>query len=397
MSDFLISYFDKVFNVFKKLKSRQWSNKERSLVQDEIIIIVISGILAYFIVAFTPVPEGRVDIRQYTFEAFKALLPGLDSFVRFFSAIGKFFSNISATLHRILGPFWDAIIFIPSNLIGLLQFIIICLITFLKNIIEILYNFFSMILSPFQFVLNILSSIGNLFNRFISFLMKIPGISHLIRLINLIIHDIVILLSSFFALFTEFGKIFRSFDLRDFILNLKNFKLFNIIGSFFSFILRFFEWLFKVTIGRLLGIFNINLDNFLVNIGYYIGNFFKFFFDHFLNIPKLFEKISLALGKLKVNFRGAEALVNLLIGLLNIIKWILFFPFFLILRFLSFFSFILRSLTLDRITKWWNNLCQQPCGCQEAQYNNLMEKIESLEKLIKDMRENYNNATNTAN
>lgn len=388
MSDFLLSYPDQIFNVFARLKKRQWANKERSLMTDEIIIIVISAVLAYFILAVLPDPKNRVPIGTVTLKNLKDLFPSFGSFLEFFRNIGNFFAKISASLRRIFGPAWDALIYIPKKIYGLLQYMIMCIITLISQLIKFFINFFSIILKPF-------ASLKVLFNGLIDFLYKIPGIKQLIGLIKYIINDIIILLSSLLDLFCQFGKIFKSFDLGKFIASLGNIKIFNLIGQLFHFILDFFGWLFKSTFGRFLSdsiilIFSAMWDG--------IVKFFKYIFVALLNIPKLFAYISEKLGKIHLNFRGAEAIRDLFKGLSNLIKWILLFPFFLVLRFLSFFSYILRLLTLDRIGKWWNNLCQEPGGCHDMGENikDLINKINSMEEELRIMRELLNQ-TSTQN
>lgn len=398
MSDIVISYLNKVFNIFTRLKGRQWANKEKSLVIDEIIIILISGVLAYIIVSLLPAPEKRVPFELITFEKFLSFFPrSFTSIFRFFQAIANFFANISIKLRNILGPFWDIIMFIPSKIIGFAQFIITCLLTFIKNFLELFYNFFSMVFSPFQSFLKIFSSIGNLFNRFISIFLKIPGISHLIRLIGWIIDDIIILLSSFFALFTQLGKILRSFDINKFLLSLKNLRFFNFIGSIFNFIFRFFEWLFRVTIWRLLSIFKLSdfIGKFFLNIGHYIIKFFNFLFVNLLNIPKFLKWLSLKLAKLEIRFPNVAGLRDILIGLFNIMEWIILFPFFLLLKFLGFFSYILRSLTFEGIRNWWNNLCQEPGGCRDMNINvgKLMEQLKDVNDQLDAMKAMLANLT----
>lgn len=390
MSDVLISYLNKVFNIFTRLKNRQWANKEKNLIRDEVIIILVSAFLAYLIVSLLPEPKNYVPIEPITFETFLSLFPRcFTSFFNFLQALGSFFGNISAKFRRILGPVWDIIMFIPSKIIGLLQFMIICIITFLKNILEIFYNIFSIIFSPFKSLMKFFGSIG-------AFLGKIPGFSFIINFFKSIFNGIYNLFANFFSYFVQFGRLFKNFNFQKFLASLKNLKFFNFIGSIFNFIFRFFEWLFRVTIGRLLNIFH--LSGFFVNVFLKIGSFFKYIFVHLLNIPKFFNYISLQLSKLKFRFRGMETIANIIIGFFNLLKWIALFPFFLILRFFTFLSYILRSLNFKDIAYWWNHLCQDSGECGGMNINlekiaNQTQKIDNLENEIKELKELLANIT----
>ncbi|OHT17703.1 hypothetical protein TRFO_01019 [Tritrichomonas foetus] len=396
-----------ISDIMTEYKHRKWANKEKSLMVWEVSVILVSFFIATIIVAILPEPEHKVRIGNN--------LVDLEMLLKFFPQSLKFLLNIFDRLRFLkdaflklkfyldfyLGPLMNIILYIPNKFFGLLHFFLISLAALLTNICVFFADFFNRIgfyLSiPFKFIFDFFNMIGQFIFKLFDIFIHLPGISHLINFISLILHDLIILLTSFFVSFARigefFGRLFGNFSFGKIWLYLKEFK-------FIKFLISIPTWIFDYlshVLGNVLRFFHLygffgNLYGLLLRFCLFVVNILANIFLHLHNIllyiPRFCNWLIIHLKKIEIRFIPVEFLRNFFTFILNVLKWIVLFPVYLIRRFIGFIYFFFSSLTLNGLKNWWDNLCQdQPGGCGdlETKYKNIEAQLRAIRELVELM------------
>ena len=395
-----------ISDIMTEYKHRKWANKEKSLMLWEVSIIFISIFIATIIVAQLPDPRPLVvmgDADLIKLEALLKLLPDWTHF--FFNLIGKigtFFKTLSLKIRSFLGPVWDVIMFIPNKILNFIHFILLCL-------AKLLTSFFTLIFRPLDLISGFFDLMFGKIYQLFRFIINLPGISHLIYLITLILHNLVLLFTSLmlalYRLLEGIEWIFRSLNLDELWLHLKNFKIFNFFIAIPKAIFNFFKMVFgsignffsnllkALHLHNLLSSIFLPIYQFFLTISLWLVSFFAkllaFLHDILIYIPRGINWFVDRIRQLHFRFLPIQFLSDFFTLLLDIIKWIVAFPIFLLRRFVGFIYYFLSSISLQGLKDWWDNLCQdQPGGCGhvDVTLQQLQTELASVKALLEQMQ-----------
>ncbi|OHS95961.1 hypothetical protein TRFO_37901 [Tritrichomonas foetus] len=411
-----------ISSIMIESKQRKWANKNKNLMTWEVSIILLSILIATVIVSILPEPIHHVRIGRQDFISFEAILGIFPNCVHFilsiFTSIGQFFinifNNIKLFLFRLFSYnrfIWNMITFIPIKIGNFLYFLLISFANFLTNICIIISTFFDFvgfyISFPFKYFCIFFNTLGLYIEKLYFFIVNLPGISHLIHLFRIIIHDIIIIFTSLFVGITRFGEFIgyylESFDFNFdiLLLNLRNFRFFKLFVNmlrFPLFVMDGISWcfnMFVISFSRFLKCLHLydglrlilgNFYNIIFKFALYITNIIIWLVLHIhsliIQIPRVCNWFNLHLNKIEIRFVSIDCLRGLISFLINIVKWIFLFPAFILRRFIGFLYYILGSLSFTGLENWWNNLCQdQAGGCQ-----NVEKTLHDFENQLKLMR-----------